>query len=205
MTMQSIGSNLLTDTYSLLRASVEEKQLYQQAAKIDQENSSTADSSMGKDIQAYLALVPKGDDGKLSFQDVEDYRDALGDKWDTEVMADLEALGVDISKEFLMTYDPDTGKVSVSGDTEDKDTINQYFEDNPDKVEEFRNIIQLGKLTSTASSQLSQDQMMTNLKQQSLAWWYADNTDPTSWFEGGGLLGIGQGSTTAYTGLNITV
>jgi hypothetical protein len=119
-------------------------------------------------------------------------------------MADLKALGVDVSKEFAMTYDPDTGKVTVPDKTKDAEIINKYFEDNPDKVAEFYDIIQLGKLNATASSQLSQSQMLTSLRQQSLAWWYADNTDPTSWFEGGGLLAIG-GNATSYTGLNMMV
>jgi hypothetical protein len=202
MTTQSIGSNLLSGTYTLLRAAVEEKQLYQNAADLDKKNSSS--STLSTEIQTYLAQIPKGDDNKLSFQDVEDYREELGDKWDAAVMADLKALGVDISQEFVMTYDPDTGKVSVPANTKGKETIDKYFEDNPDKVEEFQTIIQLGKLTSTASTQLSQDNLMTSMQQQSLAWWYADNTDPSNWFSGGGLLSFGEGST-SFAGLNLKV
>ncbi|MCJ2164328.1 MULTISPECIES: hypothetical protein [unclassified Pseudodesulfovibrio] len=202
MTTQSIGSNLLSGTYTLLRAAVEEKQLYQNAADLDKKNSSS--STLSSEIQTYLAKIPKGDDNKLSFQDVEDYREELGDKWDAAVMADLKALGVDISQEFVMTYDPDTGKVSVPDNTKGKEIIDKYFEDNPDKVEEFQTIIQLGKLTSTASTQLSQDNLMTSMQQQSLAWWYADNTDPSSWFDGGGLLSFGTGST-SFAGLNLKV
>lgn len=206
MATESIGSYLQTDSYSLLKAAVEEKQLYQKANALEDETGSESGSAaLRAEITALLDQIPKGSDGKLSFQDVEDYRESLGEAWDTAVMADLEALGVDVSKEFMMTYDPDTGAVTVSGDTDDKAIIDQYFVDNPDKVEAFRDIIQLGKLTTTASSQLSQDTLMTSLQQQSLAWWYEDNTDPTSWFEGGGLLSIGQGSTTSYTGINLMV
>lgn len=201
----SIGSDLITGTYNLLRASVEEKQLRQKAETLDSEsNATTGSTGLKSEISTLLDQIPKGSDNRLSFQEVKDYREALGDKWDLEVMADLQGLGVDVSKEFVMTYDPDTGKVTVPEGTKDADVINQYFEDNPDKVKEFYDIVQLGKLTATASSQLSQSQMMTSLQQQSLAWWYADNTDPTSWFEGGGLLSIGSGAT-SYTGLNLMV
>lgn len=201
----SIGSDLITGTYNLLRASVEEKQLRQKAETLDSEsNATTGSTGLKSEISTLLDQIPKGSDNRLSFQEVKDYREALGDKWDLEVMADLKGLGVDVSKEFVMTYDPDTGKVTVPEGTKDADVINQYFEDNPDKVKEFYDIVQLGKLTATASSQLSQSQMMTSLQQQSLAWWYADNTDPTSWFEGGGLLSIGSGAT-SYTGLNLMV
>ncbi|EGB16019.1 hypothetical protein DND132_2816 [Pseudodesulfovibrio mercurii] len=206
MSTTAIGSNLITGTYTLLRASVEQKQLYQQAGTLDEEsNQTSAATGLTSDIYALLDQIPKGDDNRLSFQEVEDYREELGDKWDASVMADLKELGVDVSAEFAMTYDPDTGKVTVPDDTEDADIINKYFEDNPDKVQEFYTIIQLGKLTSTASSTLSQDELMTSLQQQSLAWWYADNTDPTSWFEGGGLLSMSGSTSTAYTGLNLFV
>ena len=202
MTTQSIGSYLLTNTYSLLQSAVEEKQLYAKASEMDKESGTT---TMGVEISSYLAQVPKGDDNRLSFQDVADYREELGDKWDEEVMADLKELGVDTSKEFLMSYDPDTGKVTVPDGTDDAEIINKYFEDNPDKVKEFKTIIQLGKLASTAQTQLSQDQMMTDLQMDSINWWFQDNTDPSSWFSGGGLLALSQSSSTAYTGLNLTV
>ncbi|WP_319581574.1 hypothetical protein [uncultured Pseudodesulfovibrio sp.] len=205
MSISSIGSDLITGTYTLLRASVEEKQLREQAKALDEDSAkSSATTGLTSEISSLLDQIPKGDDNRISFQDVEDYREDLGDKWDASVMADLKALGVDVSSEFAMTYDPDTGKVTVPDSTKDAEVINKYFEDNPDKVQEFYNIIQLGKLTSTASSQLSQSEMVTSMQQQSLAWWYADNTDPTSWFEGGGLLAMG-GSSASYTGLNLMV
>jgi hypothetical protein len=205
MSTTSIGTDLITGTYTLLRASVEEKQLRQQAKALDEESTQSSGSTgLASDISSVLDQIPKGDDNRLSFQEVQDYRETLGDKWDAAVMADLKELGVDVSSEFAMTYDPDTGTVTVPDSTEDADIINKYFEDNPDRVEEFHTIIQLGKLASTASTQLSQSQMMTSLQQQSLAWWYADNTDPTSWFEGGGLLAMG-GSSSSYTGLNLMV
>jgi hypothetical protein len=205
MSTTSIGSDLITGTYTLLRASVEEKQLREQAKKLDEESAKSAGSSgLASEISSILDQIPKGDDGRLSFQEVQDYREKLGDKWDIEVMADLKKLGVDVSTEFAMTYNPDTGKVTVPASTKNADIINKYFEDNPDKVKKFRDIIQLGKLASTAASKLSQSQMMTSLQQQSMAWWYADNTSPSNWFASGGLLAMG-GSSTAYSGLNLMV
>jgi len=205
MSTAAIGSDLITGTYTLLRASVEEKQLYQQAEKLTDESSNgNASAGLTSEILSILNQIPKGDDNRLSFQEVEAYREDLGDKWDESVMADLKELGVDVSSEIAMTYDPTTGKVTVPAGTADADIINGYFENNPDKVEEFKNIIQLGKLTSTASTNLSQNDLLTSLQQQSMAWWFADNTDPSTWFDGGGLLAFSGGSS-AYTGLNLMV
>lgn len=204
MSTAAIGSNLITGTYTLLRASAEEKQLYAQAEKLTEDSSGNSSAGLASEILSILNQIPKGDDNRLSFQEVEDYREKLGDKWDDAVMADLKELGVDVSSEIAMTYDPSTGKVTVPAGTPDADIINRYFEDNPDKVEEFRNIIQLGKLASTATTKLSQNDLLTNLQQQSMAWWFADNSDPSTWFDGGGLLAFSQNNT-AYTGLNLMV
>ncbi|BCS89505.1 hypothetical protein [Pseudodesulfovibrio sediminis] len=202
MSTQAIGSGGYTNAYSLLRAANEEEQLVAQAKKVDQEAKASG-TAMGNDIMSYLDKVPKGSDGKLSFQEVDDYRTTLEEEWDAAVMADLKKLGVDVSTKIPLTYDTTTGKVTVASGNEDKAVIDQYFENNPDKVEDFNTILQLGKLTTTASTQLTQASFMQSLQQESLAWWYEDNSDPTDWFSGGGMLtGTGQSS---YTGLNLLV
>jgi len=201
MSISSISSGY-TATYKLLQAASEEKALFEQARETSQSNSATT-TSLGSDILSLLSKVPKGDDGKLSFQDVQDYREELGDAWDEKVMADLKELGVDVTQELSMSYDPETGKVSVASGTKGKEIIDKYFEDNPDVVGEFYDIVQLGKLTATADSKLSQAQYTQNLQLQSMAWWCQDNVDLQSWFDGGGLLALqGQSS---YTGLNLMV
>lgn len=204
MSTYPIGSAGYSNTYAALQAANEEKVLKEKAAEVSLENSKSGKSAMGTDIMNLLSQVPKGNDGTLSFKDVEDYREQLGTAWDVAVMADLETLGVDITKEMPMSYDPDTGKVTVAAGTKNKDIIDQYFEDNPDRVAEFYDIVQLGKLTSTADSKLSQSQMMQNLQMQTIAWWYEDNSNPQDWFSGGGLLAV-QSRSASYTGLNLTV
>ena len=205
MSISSISSGF-TETYALLQTASEEKALLTQAKKTSEETASSGQSTeIGTEIMSLLSRVPKGNDDRLSFQDVEDYRETLGKAWDKVVMADLKALGVDVSQEMPMTYDVDTGKVTVASGTKGKAVIDQYFEDNPEVVSQFYDIVQLGKLTSTAESKLSQDQRIQNIKLQSMAWWYEGNTDVQSWFDGGGLLALqGQGAT-SYTGLNLVV
>ena len=204
MSISSISSGF-TETYALLQTAREEETLLEQAKKTSQENASGKSSGIGTEITALLSKVPKGDDNKLSFQDVEDYREALGKVWDKDVMADLAALGVDISQEMPMTYDVDTGMVTVASGTKDKEIIDQYFEDNPDVVSRFYDIVQLGKLTSTSQSSLSQEQRLQNIELQTMAWWYEGNTDLQSWFDGGGLLALQGQASASYTGLNLRV
>ncbi|QJB58323.1 hypothetical protein HFN16_01135 [Pseudodesulfovibrio sp. zrk46] len=200
--MNPYGVGSYSNSYSLLQTLSSQSET--------QSSDSTTDSSSANwktqirnSINAILADVPKGDDGKLSFDDVDTYRKSLEEKWDEEVKADLEKLGVDPDSKYPLTWDPTTGKVIVQEGHPDKAVIDKYFEDNPDKVEEFQKIIQLGKLTSTSRSTLSPTEMRQSIQQQSMAWWYEDNSDPRTWFSGGSSL-MGFGSS-AYTGLNITV
>lgn len=160
-------------------------------------------SEIRSQIDALLANIPKGDDGKLSFEDIDTYRETLETEWDDAVKADLAKLGVNVDEELPLTWDPATGKVICSDGYPDKDIIDRYFVSNPDKIDEFERIIKLGKMTSTHSQKLSASEMRQSIQQQSMSWWYEDNTDPTSWFSGGGTM---LGSTMAtYKGLNITV
>jgi len=204
MSISSINSGF-TQTYALLQAASEEQALLEQAQKTSQENKAGKSSTLGTEILSLLSKVPKGDDGKISFQDVENYRESLGKAWDVEVMADLAALGVDISQEMPMSYDAETGKVTVAEGTEDKEIIDKYFEDNPEVVNKFYDIVQLGKLTSTAESKLTRDQRFQNIELQTMAWWYEENTSFQSWFDGGGLLALQGQASAAYTGLNLLV
>lgn len=204
----SIGAYEFNSAYARLREAAEEEKLYALAREADKEKASKeagsdGTSPVGKEIMEYLSKIPKGSDGKLSFKDVEEYRKELETKWDEEVAVDLAKLGVDVSQDLPLTYDPATGKVTVNSSHPDKAKIDAYFESNPDKVEQFQEILQLGKLTSVAESELSLTEMTTSVPQRALAWWFEDNTDPTTWFDGGGLM-AGKGLS-QYTGISLKV
>jgi len=202
MSTQAIGSAAYMSTYKLLQAANEQEQLYTEADRASKEADKSATSALGNDIAKYLAKIPKGDDGKLSFKDVDDYRAKLAKEWDDEVKKDLKKLGVDVSEKLPLSYDTKTGKITVTGKHKDKATIEKYLADNPDKVEGFKEIIQLGKLTSTANSNLSQSQMVQNIQYKAMTWWFADNSDPKTWFSGGGMM---LGGMSTYSGLNLKV
>lgn len=201
MSTQSIGNSSYSSLYALLNNSSTDV-ASSQSAKTGSENTSWK-TQIKNQIDGYLKDVPKGADGKLSFKDVEDYRKTLEKEWDESVMADLEALGVNIDDEFPLSYNQTTEKLTVADGHPDKEIIDQYFELHTEKIDEFINIIQLGKLTSLSQSNLSPTEMQKSLQQQAVSWWYADNTDPSTWFSGGGLV-FGQGQS-LYTSLDIQV
>lgn len=167
------------------------------------EETPASKSGVRTHIESLLADIPKGEDGRLSFQDVVNHKDAVEAEWDQRVSADLEALGVDMSKRFRLMLDPGTGAVTASGDHPDKMRIDAYFAANEERADEFKNIVQLGRLASVAENKLSPDDMQQTLLPQAMAWWYQTNMDTSSLFTGGGVV-FGAGGS-AYKGLDIRV
>lgn len=154
-------------------------------------------------IDELLTGIPKGDDGKLSFKDIEVYREKMEKEWDDAVKADLKKLGVDVEKEMPLSWDAASGKLTVQKGHPDKEVIDNYFASNSDKIEDFQRIIKLGKMTASHTQKLQPSEIIRNIQRESIAWWYEDNSDPTSWFSGGGrIMGSSQSS---YQGLNLKV
>lgn len=154
-------------------------------------------------IQIILSDVPKRDGKTLSFQDVVDYRDTIETEWDRGIGDDLKELGVDMTASFRLMHDASSGKVRAIGDHPDKAKIDGYFESNPERADEFRIILQLGKLASVAQGKLTPKDMNQTLQIEAMAWWYQANMDTASLFQGGGVV-FGAGGS-AYKGLDIHV
>lgn len=201
MSTEAIGYSSYSTTSLLLQNTYNQTQTSQTSS--DQSDGSTMTSTLRGQIDALLSNIPKGSDGKLSFKEVENYLEEQEKLWDETVKADLEALGVSTYEQFPLSYNPTEGTVTVAEGHPDKAVIDKYFADNPDTVAKFEEIVQIGKLTSSSSSNLTPTDIKRSIQQQAMAVWYEDNSDPTTWFSGGGMMfGAGRSS---YTGLNIKV
>lgn len=166
-------------------------------------SSSGMTSALRSQIDSILENIPKGEDGKLSFAEVEEYLETKQEAWDESVKADFEELGINTYDQFPLSYDAASGTVVVAAGHPDKQLIDNYFANNQDKVDELEEIIQIGKLTRTSSQNLSTTELKQSLQQTAMSVWFEDNTDPSSWFSGGGLM-FGGGAL-SLSGLNITV
>jgi len=204
MSTEAIGYSAYNLSNPTLQQATSQNQSQQVAqGESDESENGSLKSQIRNQINALLANIPKGDDGKLSFQDIKDYLDKEEKLWDDSVKADLAALNVDITSEFPLSYDAASGTVTVAEGHPDKALIDKYFELNPEKVEKFEEIIQLGKMTKISSSTQSATQLRRDIQQSAMSIWFEDNSDPTTWFSGGGMM-FGQGQST-YTGLDIRV
>ncbi|KAB1442084.1 hypothetical protein [Pseudodesulfovibrio senegalensis] len=144
----------------------------------------------------------------LSFSDLQEEADELEDEFDKQVKDELKALGVDTDKSFQLRYDEKTEKM-VCSNHPDKDKIEAYFNSNPDRVEQFRDIVDLRAITgyaqSNMSSQLFQTQMSPQLFQRQM-----DYLSMSVWMgsmESGftGTMNMSASGSNFYQGLNLQV
>lgn len=160
------------------------------------------DASARQLIQSILGSVPSRSTDSLSFREIVEYYESLQSEWNRAVNDDLVELGVAVTTPFRLMYDP-AGAITVAGEHGDKEMINAYFIANPGRIDELGESFRLGKLADTAQNRLTPGEMGQSLQVEAMAMWYASNMDPSSLYQGGGLLfGSGGG---IYKGLDIMV
>lgn len=159
--------------------------------------------SVRASIEALVGEVPKGEDGKLSMQDIVDYRDELREKFEAIAELELGALGVDTDRDFTLSYDAATDKVTVDSSHPAKKLIDLYFEETPEMRDAFATLVSLNRVTSTMEAKTTPSQLRTQLQSQAMSWWLEESSD-SGWFSGGGML-MSSSALTSLAGVNIKV
>ncbi|QJB55145.1 hypothetical protein [Pseudodesulfovibrio sp. zrk46] len=174
-----------------------------ETSKKQQADAAEPAATVRERVRALLADVPKSGEGRLSFRDIVNYRDSQEKDWEALATHDLRGLGVDTERSFRLMHDPSTGLVTASNDHPDKARIDQYFASNQEVADEFKSVLQLGKLVDVAERKLTPEQMDQTLDSEAMGWWYQSNMEASALFSGGGII-YGAGSF-AYKGIDIRV
>ncbi|WP_028571456.1 hypothetical protein [Desulfonatronum lacustre] len=153
-------------------------------------------------IESLLEDIPRSY-GKLTFQDVLNYKESREKEWSDSFKADMAALGVNTTTSLSLSLDPSTGLIEANGNHPDKAVVDQYFLDNPDMAEMFEKDVQLSKLTGIAERKLSPMELRQSLSMQNMAVWFESSLSSSSLFAGGGMV-FGQAGT-GYAGLDLRV
>ncbi|CCH48283.1 hypothetical protein [Pseudodesulfovibrio piezophilus] len=172
-------------------------------SKRRQETGSEAKKSSRDHIRRLLEGIPKRAGNRLSFTDISEYRTALESKWDMTVTRGLEAVGVDLTRTFHLSFDATTGSVTASSDHPDKAAIDAYFDTDAEVSEEFDTLVQLGKLVDVAERSLSSKQREQTLDSDAMTWWFQSSLPPSALFCGGGVI-FGMGGS-SFMGVDILV
>lgn len=159
-------------------------------------------------FDALVKEILRRSGSSISFSDLQKEADELEDEFDKQVKEELKALGVDTDKSFQLRYDAKTKKMICSNHP-DKEKIEEYFNSNPDRVEQFRDIVDLRAITHYAqgnmSPQLFQNRMTPQLFQQQME--YLSMSVWMDSMQGGftGTMNMSSGGSSFYQGLNLQV
>lgn len=146
---------------------------------------------------------------RITFTDVENYREKLEDEFSSTVKEDLLKLGVDPDVEFTLVTDS-SGKLTVVSSHPDKAKIQKYFDSNPKMAEKFETIQALSNFKKAADSPLVRDwdtmrDIKKGLQAQALEIFFAAAQDAGAGFSSMYADFGADGATNYMLGLNQTV
>lgn len=114
--------------------------------------------------------LPEGE--RMTFAQVEKYRQKLESDFTAKVRKDLTDLKIDPKVEFRLVEGSDGG-VSVISSHADKAKIEKYFKDNPSMVTQFQKIQTLTNLEQARKEQkVDPKALRTQLQMESMAMWF---------------------------------
>ncbi len=152
-------------------------------------------SAIRDQVQELLALVPRTG-SKLTFSDLFAYRDKLTDELTAEVEADLETLGVDMSKDLVLGLGR-TGQVVAQAGHPDKALVDKYFAANPELSDRYAEALKMNSLAKLAENKASPSVLRAVLQQSSMQAWFMDQGANSLL---GGSLATGFGSWDTVSG-----
>ncbi len=135
------------------------------------------------------------DNQSVSFGQILEYKDEIQDNFSSKVADELEKLGVPKDAKYTIATDYETGDIVVSSDSEYKEKIQNYFNNNPEIVEEFQKIQYLSNLERTSSTAgIAEAQAVTKQQLQSMAASFYSNPSSSimsSYGSSGSTFGMG--------------
>ncbi|WP_018123192.1 hypothetical protein [Desulfovibrio oxyclinae] len=145
------------------------------ANKSDESQKGSDGSSVANRVAELLKEMPKDAFGRMSFEEISKYRKQVEEQFDSEIRAELKELGVDVDSKFQLIYDESTQRVVVGNDHPDKDKIEAYFADNPNRVKQFNTIMDLYEVEQLSQNRMNPQQLRQKLNTQSMAFWMQQN------------------------------
>lgn len=138
-------------------------------------------------------------DSRVTFSQIDKYRQQLEDSFNTSVQEGLKSQGVDSDIDFTLQVNDD-GSVTVQSSHEDSSKIQAFFDANPDVVKTYRQIEALSGIDAArASMQFSPSTIRKRLQIESMAAWWAASGN-SSYFGS-----YSSGKLSLMAGLNLSI
>ena len=180
------------------------QQLFAQANNntvADATKTSTANSSAAQTVNAVVELTRAvmkkmgvGENDRVSFGQINVYREQMEQEYADQLRKDFEFLGVDPKIAFQLKEN-DQGGLTVSSEHPDRDKVQKYFDEHPEMVKKYKEIQTLANLEAARNRMnINPAELKKRLQIENMsAWWSAEDgassimdvtSAGTSWFSG---------------------
>jgi len=144
--------------------------------------------------QALMEKMGVGKNDRVSFRQINAYREQMELEFADKIRKDFELLGVDPKITFQLKENG-KGVLTVSSDHPDKDKVQKYFDDHPELVKQYREIQALANLEAARSRMdINPAELKKRLQIENMSvWWHTESgansimnlsSAGTSWFSG---------------------
>ena len=179
----------------------EDKNAAASAAKTTAANYSAAQtvSAVVELTRAAMEKMGVGKNERVSFGQINAYREQLEQEYAARLQKDFELLGVD-PKIALHLKENDKGGLTVSSAHPDNDKIQKYFDEHPELVEKYKEIQILANLEAARKRMdINPAELKKRLQIENMsAWWSAEG-------DTGSIMNVSSGGTTWFSGVNAVV
>jgi hypothetical protein len=190
------------DSYQMQQLFAQENKSTTAAASQTTATNYSAMQTVSAVVELTRAVMEKmgiGKNDRVSFRQINAYREQLEQDYADQLRKDFELMGVDPDIRFQLKEN-DKGGLTVSSDHPDKDKIQKYFDDHPELVKQYKEIQTLADLEAARQRMdINPAELKKRLQIENMsAWWGA---------EGGGnsIMSLSSGGTSWFTGVNATV
>ena len=149
--------------------------------------------------QAVMAKMGIGKHDRVSFRQINAYREQMEQEYAEQLRKDFALLGVDPKIAFHLKEN-EKGGLTVNADHPDKDKVQNYFDDHPEMFKKYKEIQILADLEAARKDMdINPAELKKRLQIENMsAWWNA---------EGGGasIMSLSSAGTGWFSGVNATV
>jgi len=149
--------------------------------------------------RAVMEKMGVGKNDRVSFRQINAYREQMEQEYADQIRKDFALLGVDPDISFQLKEN-EKGGLTVSCTHPDKDKIQKYFDDNPELVKKYREIQTLANLEAARQRMNIQPaELKKRLQIENMsAWWNAEGGSAS-------IMGLSSGGTSWFSGVNARV
>jgi hypothetical protein len=176
------------------------------SAATDANQTSAANYSAMQTVSAVVELTRAvmekmgvGKNDRVSFRQINAYREQMEQEYAEQIRKDFALLGVDPDISFQLKEN-EKGGLTVSSTHPDKDKIQKYFDDNPELVKKYREIQTLANLDAARQRMdIQPAELKKRLQIENMsAWWSAEGSSAS-------IMSLSSGGTSWFSGVNATV